>query len=227
MGVTFKGLFVAVILSPSPNPVFAIRGVMSEMLLRPRNSHSRLVRLDSTDTSEMLLEERPRLLRLVKLDNGVTSEMLLEERPRYVRLVKLDNGVMSEMLLSERYRCARLVKSDNGVMSEMLLPERFSQVKLVKLDNGVTSEMRLRERSSSVKRVANSSPVKSLIFAFGAPRRVKVNISALVIGASLALPRLSAMTARKLASGMLTGVGSSIKEVIDSKTIRAEMAGSS
>ena len=42
------------------------------------------------------------------------------------------------------------------------------------------------------------------MFEFGASRRVKLAISTLVIGAPLALPRLSAITARKLASAMVT-----------------------
>ena len=51
--------------------------------------------------------------------------------------------------------------------------------------------------------MANSSPVRSLMFAFDASKTVKATISAAVIGAPLALPKAASIAARRLASGMI------------------------
>ena len=100
----------------------------------------------------------------------------------------------------------------------LLLPS-LSSVRLVKPDRGERSDIWLLftliytspspdthsvPRSNIVRRVANSSPVKSLMFAFGASRRVKLAISSRVIGAPFALPRRAKMAARRFASGMST-----------------------
>ena len=193
-------------------------GATSDMLLLLRISNTRLVKLDSGVTSDMLLLSRNSTSRLVKLDSGVTSDMLLSERDSTSRLVKLDSGVTSDMLFLESLSTSRLVKLDSGATSDMLLLRSLSTSRLVKLDSGERLDISLLfthsppttsgPRSNSVRLIASSSPVRSRIFLFGASRRVKVAISACVIGAPLALPRLSAMTARRFASGMATCVAS-------------------
>ena len=164
--------------------------------------------------SEMPLLARFRTVKLFKLDSGVMSEMLLPPSHSELRLVRYDSTDTSEIEFSKRFRTVKLFKSDSGERSEMLLYPRFSHFRLVKPDSGERSEMLLllRRKPSTVikprfklfRLIANSRPVKSVIFAFRATRRVRVDISPLVIVSSLALPRLSAMTARKLASGMET-----------------------
>ena len=140
----------------------------------------------------MMLLERNSDLRLVKPDRGVRFEMLLRVRNSVLRRIKPDRGIISEMLLLERFRYVRLVKPDRGEISEMLLLllRRSSTLSVPKF--------------KLVRRVANSSPVKSLIFAFRASMRVKLTISLRVIGAPLALPRRSSIAARRFSSGMAT-----------------------
>ena len=75
--VALSGLFRTSTRSPSPNPVFATRGAMFEMLLLSRYSLSRLVNPDSADTSEMLFLERYSDVRLVNPDSDVMFEILL------------------------------------------------------------------------------------------------------------------------------------------------------
>ena len=64
--------------------------------------------------------------------------------------------------------------------------------------------MLLLLRFNVSRSVANSSPVKSVMPLFGASSRVKRDISAWVIAAFLALPKMSSITARKLLSGIFT-----------------------
>ena len=169
----------------------------------------------------MLLPKRPRTLSLVKLDSGVTSAMLLPERSSISRLVKLDSGVTSATLLKERSRTLSLVKLDSGVTSDMLLTEKLkeklanSSIRVVKYSEKLLNSSVMftshnlpafPPRTNSVRLIANSSPVRSLIFSFDASRRVKVAISACVIGAPNALPRLFAMTSYRFASRMTTSV---------------------
>ena len=206
--VALRGFSSTSTSSPLPNPMFVIRGKRSEMLLLSRSSLSRLVKPDSADTFEMLLLERYRYLRLVNADNGVMSEILLLEIESCHILVKFARGDISEIELADNHSVPRLVNAGSEDKSVIELLQRFRYVRLIKFDNGAMFEMLLRERSRRFSRVANSSPVKSLMFEFGTSRRVKVDISALVIAAPLALPRLSEMTVRRFASGMFTGVGS-------------------
>ena len=133
----------------------------------------------------MSLLERSSLSRLVKPDRPDTSEMLLLERFSTVRLVKPDSGDISEMLLRVSSSVSRLVKPDSGKRSEI-------ELLLRKLLTVSGPKFRL------VRRVANSIPVKSLMFASGASSLVKVAISALVIGVPRTLPRLSSITAAQI-----------------------------
>ena len=66
----------------------------------------------------------------------------------------------------------------------MLLLSRPSSVRFVNPDNTEMSEMLLPERLSSVRLVANSSPAKLLMLAFGAARRVNSDMSDTVIDGS-------------------------------------------
>ena len=101
----------------------------------------------------------------------------------------------------------------------MLLSKRSSDVRLVKLDKVERSEIELlltlplpdthsSPKSSLCRLIAYSSPVKSRISLFCALRRGKVDISPLVIVAPIAFLSAVSIAARRLASGMLTGVGS-------------------
>ena len=174
------------------------------MLLELINSRSRLVKPDSDEIAEMLLELINSHFRLVKPDSDEISEIVLSLRYSNSSLVKPDSDEIFEMLLRARTRKNRLVKPDSGEIFEMLLLSRTSCSSLVKPDSDEIAEMLLKLKFSTVRRVANSSPVKSLMFAFCALRRVKVAISSLVIGAPGALPRRFSITARRFASGMVT-----------------------
>ena len=122
------------------------------------------------------------------------------------------------MRLALRLRRSSLVKLDSADTSEMLLPLRYSHVRLVRPDKDERSDISLlfiqpspnthsSPRSKSSRPVANSSPVKSLMFEFGAERlAVKLAISSRVIGAPLALPSAVSIAARRFASGMVTVV---------------------
>ena len=131
------------------------------------------------------------------------SEMLLSQRFSPVRFVKLASTDISEMLLSPRCRDVRFVKLESVEISETLLEVRLRYVRFVKLERGEISEMLLLPRCSNCKLVACSSPVRLRMSLLGASMCVKVAISSLVIGASRDLPRLSAITARRLASAMV------------------------
>ena len=72
------------------------------------------------------------------------------------------------MLLSLRYRNFSLVKPDSGEISEMLLLSRTTRSSLVKPDSGEIAEMLFLLKLRYVRPVANSSPVKSLMFKSGA-----------------------------------------------------------
>lgn len=193
------------------------RGEKSDMSLPERFRLIRLVKFERGDTSEIALLSR----RSVIPDEP--HEDLRPPRFRSVRFVKLDSGEMSERLLLARSRFVRFVKPEITETSverlDMPLLSRSSLVRLVKLDKAEKFEIALLltcplpdthslPKSSVCRLVANSSPVKSLIFAFRASRRVNINISDLVIVAPLALFRLASIAARRFASGMLTGVGS-------------------
>ena len=191
------------------------------MLFQLRSSDSRLVNSDSGDiSSEMLLPERSSDSRLVNSDSGdISSEMLLPERSSLSRLVNLDRPEISEMLFLLRSSLSRLVNPDIADTSEILFLLRSSLSRLVKPDNGERSEIELLlvklltvsgPKFRFVRREANSSPVKSLMFAFGASRRIKVDISPLVIGAPRVLPRLSSITARRFVSGITTCIASPV-----------------
>ncbi|CAI8028969.1 hypothetical protein GBAR_LOCUS16476, partial [Geodia barretti] len=70
------------------------------------------------------------------------------------------------------------------------------------------SDIELFARNSSVRLVAASSPVKSLILANSALSLVKYAISSVVMVAPDALPRAFSIAARRLGSGISTGVRS-------------------
>ena len=116
------------------------------------------------------------------------------------------------MLLLLRCSHIRWGKFATAEISEMLLLGRCSNVSRVKPARGERSLIALLflhsfatlsgPSSNLVRCVANSSPVKSLMLAFFASRRVKVAISSAVIGVPGAIPSASSMAARRLASGM-------------------------
>ena len=173
-------------------------------MLLPRLSLFNLVKKDSADTSNRLLLPRYSHSNLVKEDSADTSLMMLLPRLSLSNLVKEDSADTSLMMLPGSHSTVRLVKEDSADTSLMLLLLRYSTVRLVKEDSADTSLMLFFSRSSTVRLVACSRPVKSLIPESRALRRVKVAISAGVIGAPLALPKLSSITAHRFASGMLT-----------------------
>lgn len=73
--VAFSGLFRTSTRSPSPNPVFAIRGERSVIEFLARYSVLRLVKPDNDVMFEMLLLERDSHVRLVKFESTDTSEI--------------------------------------------------------------------------------------------------------------------------------------------------------
>ena len=144
------------------------------------------------------------------------SEMLLFPRYSNVRLFNPTTGEMSEMEFLESHNDVRLFNLATGEMSEMEFLESHNDVSLVNSAKGERSdtELLLRERpsaptysvprSSRVRLVAASSPVKSLILAFGALSTVNVAISGAVMGSADALPSWIAIAARRLGSGIST-----------------------
>ena len=87
-----------------------------------------------------------------------------------------------------RSRCFRLVKPESTEMSVRLLPERPSHVRLI----------------------ANSNPVKSLMSASSANKVFNLVISPWVMIVPLALPSAASIATRRLSSGIVTGVESSV-----------------
>ena len=123
------------------------------------------------------------------------------------RLVRPASGERSTIWLFESPRMFRLVRPASGERSTIWLFVSTSTVRLVKSASGDRSVIWLFESPRFVRLVANSSPIKSLMPA-AVSKVVKVSISLLVIVAPLALPSAAAIAARRLASGMVTGVGS-------------------
>ena len=196
--VSLRGLFNTSTSSSLPNPVFDTKGARSEMALLLRYRSLRWTIFASGDTSDIVFPCKDICHILVKFASGDISEMRLSGNHNVVRLVKPDRGERSEIRLLPSVNVIRLVSSASGDRSDIALL----------LTNLLPTNS--QPRRNSVRLVANSSPVRSLIPLLDASSHFKVDISPHVIVASRALPKLSAMTARKLASGMLTGVGSSL-----------------
>ena len=112
------------------------------------------------------------------------------------------------MELNPRDSSVRLFNPARGEMSDMELSERYSSVRLVNPFRGEMSAIESSASNSSVRLVAASSPVKSLILANSALSLVKFAISAMVMVAPGALPSSASIAARRLVSGISTGVRS-------------------
>ena len=205
------------VLSPRDSPTRLVNlpnDVMSVIELFPTRSPIRLVNPPNDVMFEMVLPERSNAIRLVNPPNDVVSVIELPSRASSVKLVNPPNDVMVEMLLSARNSHVRLVNPPNDVMSVIELPSRNSSVRLINLRNDERSVMELLlirrssntspPRFSTVRLVACSSPVKSLMLAFGATRRGNPDISDTVIVAPGVLPKADSIAARRFASGMFT-----------------------
>ena len=140
----------------------------------------------------MLLLQSHSDVRLINPATGDMSVIELFPKSNLVSLVNPATAEMSVIELSSSHRNSSWDNPDKAEMSDILLPFSVRWVKLV----------------------ANSSPVKSLMFAFLASRRVKVAISDGVIGSPFALPRSLSTAARRLESGMFTAVSAAALKVI-------------
>ena len=164
------------------------------------------------------LPERFSSVRLVNPAKAEISDIKLSKIHNPLSLVKPATDEISDIELSQRDNDVRLVKPESAEISDIELPPRFNPLSLVKPARGDRSDIELlligrpssAPSSSLVRLVAPSSPVKSLILAFCALRRVKAAISAGAIGVPGVLPSASSMAARRL------GVGDVCRNVAES-----------